>query len=161
VSPYFSGERVVEKVMLDNYRLAPSIPFIPEGMLPACYPGDSPDGRYIPQWALWYVVELEGYFERNKLAQKADVKSLCYRLLRFLADYQNEDGLLEKLDRWNFIEWSKANEWVQDVNYPTNMLYAKVLRLVGDWYDDRELTALAERVKQTVLEQSFDGSFFV
>lgn len=161
VSPYFSGESVVEKVMLDNYRLAPSIPFIPEGMLPACYPGDSPDGRYIPQWALWYVVELEGYFERNKLAQKADFKSLCYRLLRFLADYQNEDGLLEKLDRWNFIEWSKANEWVQDVNYPTNMLYAKVLRLVGDWYDDRELTALAERVKQTVLEQSFNGSFFV
>lgn len=161
VSPYFSGEAVVEKVMLDNYRLAPRIPFIPEGMLPACYPADSPDGRYIPQWAMWYVIELEGYWTRNKEARKEDFKDLCYKLIRFLDAYKNSDGLLERLDKWNFIEWSEANDWVQDVNYPTNMLYSKVLQLVGTWYDDPALIEASQSMKAKILEQSFDGSFFV
>ena len=34
--------------------------------------------------------------------------------------YENGEGLLQNLPSWNFVEWSKANTWVQDVNYPTN-----------------------------------------
>ena len=42
--------------------------------------------------------------------------------------YENGDGLLQNLPSWNFVEWSAANDWINDVNYPTNFLYAEVLR---------------------------------
>ena len=46
------------------------------------------------------------------------------KLFEYFQAYENSDGLLEKLPGWVFVEWSKANEFVQDVNYPSNMLYA-------------------------------------
>ena len=39
--------------------------FLPEGMLPMCYPADHNDGVFIPNWALWFVVQLEEYAQRN------------------------------------------------------------------------------------------------
>jgi len=125
-----------------------------------CYPADHANGRFIPQWAMWYVIELEGYFKRSKEADPARFQALCYGLVRYLQTFRNEDGLLERLDGWNFIEWSDANRWVQDVNYPTNMLYSKMLRLIGGWYGDDLLRAEAEAVRRTVIEQAFDGEFF-
>ena len=49
------------------------------------------------------------------------------RLLDYFKPFENEDGLLEKLQSWVFVEWSAANDFVQDVNYPSNMLYAGTL----------------------------------
>jgi hypothetical protein len=69
--------------------------------------------------------------------------------------------LLEKLEKWIFLEWSKANEFVQDVNYPTNMLYAKTLDVVSKLYNRPALAAKAFRIQETVRKQSFDGTFFV
>ncbi|MFR4025840.1 MAG: hypothetical protein ACLTZY_09220 [Alistipes indistinctus] len=34
----------------------------------------------------------------------------------FAPGYENEDELLENLGKWVFVEWSKANDFVQDVN---------------------------------------------
>ena len=39
-------------------------------------------------------------------------------LFDYFERFRNEDGLLEKLESWVFVEWSKANHFVQDVNYP-------------------------------------------
>ena len=30
-------------------------------MLPMCYPADHYDGNFIPNWAMWFVLELEEY----------------------------------------------------------------------------------------------------
>lgn len=60
-----------------------------------------------------------------------------------------------------FVEWSKANELVQDVNYPSNMLYSAALRAAGTLYGDDAFLQKAEKVKEEVLRQSFDGSYFV
>mgnify|MGYP003306726114 CR=1 FL=1 len=38
---------------------------LPEGMLPMCYPSDHPSGNYIPNWAMWYGVELREYLYRT------------------------------------------------------------------------------------------------
>ena len=62
---------------------------------------------------------------------------------------------------WNFIEWSKANDWVQDVNYPSNMLYSKMLLTMGEIFNDELLIENAEKVKAKVIEQSFDGEYFI
>ncbi|MEI6131610.1 MAG: hypothetical protein WCQ41_02135 [Bacillota bacterium] len=158
---FYSGESLVEKVMLENFILPDSFPNIPKGMLPMCYPADHVDGGFIPQWPLWYVLELEGYLKRDPSAKIEDFKELCYNLLEYFKPFVNSDGLLEKLENWNFIEWSEANEWTQDVSYPTNMIYSKVLTLIGEWYHDTKLLIESDRVKKKIIEQSFDGKFFI
>lgn len=160
-SRFFSEDGRVEKVMLENYLLPERFPDIPEGMLPMCYPADHYDGVFIPQWAMWYVVQLEDYLRRNADAEIGLFRNRCLGLLAYLEKFENEYGLLEGLKGWNFVEWSDANLWVQDVNYPTNMLYAWVLSLVGRWYGLPALEGKASLLRKTILVQSFDGQFFV
>src|SRR5690606_29121948 len=82
-------------------------------------------------------------------------------LLTFLKTLENEDGLLEKLPSWVFVEWSKAAEFTQDVSYPSNMLYAGTLQAAGELYNDDALLNRAKAVRETIRKQSFDGEFFV
>jgi len=82
-------------------------------------------------------------------------------LFDFFKRFRNPDGLLEKLESWVFVEWSKANAFVQDVNYPTNMLYAAALAAAARMYDRPELATEAEKTRKVIRAQSFDGTFFV
>lgn len=157
----FSKKLVVEKVMLENFVLAKWFPDLPKGMLPMCYPADHKKQTFIPQWALWYVIELEGYFNRNLAVDHMMFKKLCYDLLDYFKPFENKDGLLEKLEKWNFIEWSDANKYMQDVHYPTNMLYARVLYLIGSWYQDAKLIDQSKHIKSEIIKQSFNGTYFL
>lgn len=156
------GETTVEKNFYENFLLPAKFPYLPEGMLPMCYPSDHNDGVYIPNWALWFVVELEEYLERSGDRELVDaLRPRVLRLLEFFKPYENADGLLEKLPSWVFVEWSKANSFVQDVNYPSNMLYARVLEAAARLYDLPDLAQKAARMRDTIRQQSFDGEFFV
>ncbi|MBI3118144.1 MAG: hypothetical protein HYZ00_05645, partial [Candidatus Hydrogenedentes bacterium] len=75
--------------------------------------------------------------------------------------FENSDGLLEKLESWVFVEWSKANQFVQDVNYPSNMLYTAALETASRLYGVPELTEKARTLQETIRRQSYDGQFFV
>lgn len=157
-----TGRADVETGFLENFMLPESFKCIPDGMLPMCYPSDHYDGVYIPNWAMWFVMELGEYGSRS--ADHSIVKGLCKKiekLLAFLEKYENSDGLLEKLPSWVFVEWSAANQFVQDVNYPSNMTYAAVLETAGRLYGNDAWTKKAEKVREKVREQSFDGEFFV
>ena len=83
------------------------------------------------------------------------------RLMDYFKRFENEDGLLEKLDGWVFVEWSAANQFVQDVNYPTNMLYAAALDAAGQMYGNADFATKAETIRNVIRHQSFDGQFFV
>ena len=158
----FAGSSHVEKEFLCNYAMAKEFPNIPNGMLPHNYPSSLRkfNSGYIPQWAMWYFIELYEYCtERGGILEEAH-KKLFYGLLGWLKQYENSDGLLEKMPGWNFIEWSAANAWVQDVNYPTNMLYAKMLRDMAELTRNPALADKADKIKKTVIEQSFNGRFF-
>ncbi|MBO5861221.1 MAG: hypothetical protein J6Q45_06115, partial [Alistipes sp.] len=147
---------------LNNFLLPKEFKHIDKGMLPMCYPSDHPNKNHIPNWAMWFVLELEEYLFRSGDRELVDnAKQRVYELVDYFKPFLNEDGLLEGLTRWVFVEWSAANSFVQDVNYPSNMLYAKMLEVVGRLYNDPALTAQAEQVRQTIVEQSFDGEFFV
>jgi alpha-L-rhamnosidase len=157
-----SGNTLVEKNFIENYLLPDHFPHIPDGMLPMCYPADHKDGVFIPNWAMWFVVELEEYLARSGDREMVDALKLrVLKLFDYFAPFKNEDGLLEKLDSWVFVEWSKANELVQDVNYPTNMLYAGALASAGRLYNLPSLIEEAEKIKAVIRQQSFDGQFFV
>ncbi len=157
-----SGDTAVERNFYQNFLLPESFAHLPEGMLPMCYPADHYNGVFIPNWALWFVVQLEEYLARS--GDKEMVKDLepkVMKLFEYFKPFRNDDGLLEKLESWVFVEWSKANSFVQDVNYPTNMLYAAALAAAGRMYDRDDLRKQAEGIRETIREQSFDGTFFV
>lgn len=161
VEKELTGNSIVEHNFLENFLLPESFNYIPDGMLPMCYPADHNDTVYIHNWAMWYVIELKEYLERSsdrELIEKA--KDRVYKLLRFTEKYENADGLLEKLESWVFVEWSEANDFVQDINYPTNMLYSLFLDSIAELYSDNSLREKAEKLRQTIREKSFDGEFF-
>jgi alpha-L-rhamnosidase len=125
-----------------------------------CYPSDHEDGIYIPQWAMWYVLELEEFLGRTPSVDKEDYRKLCYDLLAYFKQYENADGLLEKLPSWNFVEWSRANGWTHDVNYPTNMLYVGTLRAIANIFDDEALREKSDAMEATVIRLGFNGEYF-
>ena len=156
-----AGHTKLEKNFIENYLLPERFKDIDEGMLPMCYPSDHRNGNYIPNWAMWFVVELEEYLHRSgDTATVEAARKRVYDLIDYFRPYLNSDGLLERLDRWIFVEWSAANDYVQDVNYPTNMLYAEMLDAASRLYGDKSLAEQAEAVRRTIREQAYDGRFF-
>jgi alpha-L-rhamnosidase len=156
------GNTAVERSFLENYLLPEQFPNQPDGMLPMCYPADHNDGNFIPNWALWFVVQLEEYLRRSGDREIVDrLRPRVMNLFRYFERFLNRDGLLEKLEQWVFVEWSEANSFVQDVNYPSNMLYAAALSSAARLYGDSQLARQAEAVRETIARQSYDGDFFV
>ena len=156
------GNTEMERMFFQNYLLPESFAHLPDGMLPMCYPSDHYNGNYIPNYAMWFVVQLEEYLQRSGDRAMIDAfKPRVLALVEFFKKYRNSDGLLEKLPAWVFVEWSHANKLVQDVNYPSNMTYAEVLDCVARLYDMPQLAKEAAQMRATIRKQSFDGTFFV
>ena len=157
-----TGKCVVEKNFLENFLLPESFECLPKGMFPMCYPSDHYNENYIPNWAMWLVMELREYLDRSGDREMIDAfKDKLYDLVEFFKQYINEDGLLENLDAWVFVEWSRANYLTAGVNFPSNMLYAACLEAMSEMYDDPALGAQAEAMRETIRRLSFNGQFFV
>lgn len=157
----FTGSNLIERNFLENYMLPDDFENIDDGMLPMCYPSDSKNQRFIPNWAMWFVLELYEYWQRT---QDTEFILLCkdriYKLLDWFRQFENSSGLLERLPGWVFIEWSKANKFVQDINYPSNMLYAKSLETIGILYKDATLIKKADKLRKLIAQRSYNGEFF-
>jgi alpha-L-rhamnosidase len=131
-------------------------------MIPMCYPADFYTGKFIPNWSLWFLLQVEDYAKRGDDPTLINqLKPRVESLLHYFAQLENEDGLLEKLQSWVFVEWSRANDFVQDVSYPSNMLYSAALTSAANVYGNEEWAQKAKRIRQTILRQSFNGEFFV
>ncbi len=157
-----TGDTLIEDAFFNNYLLPPSFRNLPEGMVPMCYPADHYNGNFIPNWALWFIAQLEEYAGRTgdrEIIERLEPRVMG--ILKYLEPFENQDGLLESLDGWVFVEWSRANDWVQDVNYPSNMQYAAALATVARLYDYPELAEKAEKIREVIRQQSFNGEFFV
>jgi len=158
----FTGYSAVAHNFYENYALPASFQFLPKGMIPMCYPADHNDGVFIPNWAMWFVIQVNDYAHRGgDPVLIARLKPRIKALLKYCAKFENKDGLLENLQSWVFVEWSKANSFVKGVNYPTNMLYSAVLASADELYHNDSWRKKSERLKQTVLQQSYNGAFFV
>ena len=156
-----TGKTDMERLFLQNFLLPETFDGLPEGMLPMCYPADHPNGNFIPNWAMWFVIELDEYLARSGDRELVDAfKPRVLALIAYLKKFRNADGLLEKLPAWVFVEWSKANDLVQDVNYPSNMTWAEVLDCVARLYGMPELAVEARAVRETVRQQSWTGKWF-
>ncbi len=156
-----TGKSVLERAFLQNFLMPETFEHLPEGMLPMCYPSDHNDGNFIPNWAMWYGVELREYLARSgDRALIEDAKPRMYALLDYFKRFENEYGLLEKLESWVFLEWSKSNELTQDVSFASNMLYARFCADIGTLYDDPALIDKAAALRKTILDMSMTESGF-
>lgn len=158
---FFTGKNLVEHNFLENYALAAQNPLLPEKMIDMCYPSSGCD-NFIENWALFYILELEDYFRRTgDRALIALSEGKVRRLLEYFAAKENEFGLLEDSSGWVFVEWSMANDkkFTEGVNFPSNMLYAAAIdcadRLYGCVPEGK-----AEKLRWTIRELSFNGTFF-
>ena len=156
-----TGKTLVEDNFLENFMLAKPSPYLPEGMIQCLFPGDFPNKCYIPTWTFWLILELQEYQQRGG---RADIiknfEPKIEQLFKYFSQKENEDGLLENLDGWVFVEWSCANDYVNGVNYPVNMIYAYALSVAGILYNKQEYSDKAEKIRAKIIEQSFDGTFF-
>lgn len=153
------GNSKVEREFLFNYIVTAYEP-VPD-MLPMVYPSDRPDTQFIPNWAMWFVIQLDEYLTRSgdtELVEAARDKVM--RLLRYFKKLENSDGLLEKLESWVFLEWSRANDLVQDINYPSNATYAKMKRIIARLYDMPELIPEAEKIEKFIRDNTMVNGFF-
>lgn len=169
VEAVLTGDTKIEDNFLENYALPGDYPYLPKGMLPMCYPSDHNTGEFIPNWALWMILELEEYCERKKggpagrqiSRQIAEaMREKAEKLFDYFKAFENQDGLLEDLDGWVFVEWSKANDLTAGVNYPSNMLYSMALDIAGRMYGKEEWTEKAEKIKDVIRKQSYQDGFF-
>ena len=160
-STLLTGDFALERIFEENLALPPVFDDIAEGALPMCYPSDHRDRVHIPNWGMWFVLETEEYLRRT--GDRATVDALRPRLEKFvdyLWKYRNADGLLERLPSWVFVEWSRANKLVQDVNYPSNMTWSDTLDAMDRLYGRPDLAAEAARVRAEVRRQSWTGAWF-
>jgi len=161
VEHLLTGKSTVERAFLSNFAMVDRFDGLPEGMLPMCYPSDPLKGEFIPNWAMWFVLELQEYHERTgDHALVATLREKMYALLGYFRKFENVDGLLERLENWVFVEWSRCNDLVQDINYPTNMLYYRFKKALSALYNDAGLSLEAEALRLKIREQSKIGLFF-
>lgn len=157
-----TGDTRAESAFLENYLLSPPSPHLPEGQLPMCYPADHPDGTFIPQWPLWLTLQLAEFAARGGEASMVrGFASRIEKLLAWFERFERDDGVLRGLPGWSFIEWSKANDFQQDLNYPTSMLYAGALEAAGRLYGRPAWVEKAARIRVAVASECFDGEWFV
>lgn len=156
-----SGKSRVEHAFLSNFLMSGQYPLIPNGMIPMCYPADHTDGNFIPNWAMWYVLELKEYLDRTgDRGFIDDVRGRIYALLDYFKGFENKNGLLEKLKGWVFVEWSRCNSLTQDINYPTNMLYYLFKKTIARLYDDKALDCDAEKLKIAINNEAKIDIFY-
>lgn len=157
----FTGKSDIERAFLQAFLLPEKFENLPDGMLPMCYPADVINKEYIPNWAMWYALHLYEYYCRSADRELVDAaQDKLYSLLSYFKNYENEYGLLEKLPGWIFIEWSKANSLVQDVSFPTNMLYAAFKSILAELYSDGALKCEANTLRRTIVDISMTPSGF-
>jgi alpha-L-rhamnosidase len=158
----FTGKNEVEHNFLYNYMTAPQSDALPKGMIEMCYPSEVEEsGAFIPNWSMWYIVELKYYLLRTKDRELIEnSRKKVEGVLNYFKKFENEDGLLENLESWVFIEWSKANEFISGVNYPSNMLYSKALKCAYELYNEKEYLVKADNIIDKIKEQSYNGDFF-
>lgn len=161
-SALLTGNLKQETLFIDNFARPTHFDSVDRGMIPMCYPSDFSNGNYIPSWAMFFVLQLEEYARErggdDDLVER--LRPRVFALVDFLSAYRNADGLLENLPRWVFVEWSKANDFVKGVNYPNNMIWAATLEAVDRLYGRPDLAAEAQRTKETIRRQSWNGEWF-
>ena len=156
-----TGDYSIERLFFDNYAIPARYEGILPPLLPAFYPCDPPSTNegHIPTYMTWFVLQLARYTqETGDVSFRDRLREKMLALVPYFRSHYNADGLLESLPWWVFIDWTKANDWTQDVSYPANLLWAEALDVLARLYGKPELAEEAARIRATVRAQSWSPS---
>jgi len=108
---------------------------------------------------MWLILQIRDYLQKRngKRNFPHEFEPRFTALRNFFEPYFNADGLLENLPCWNFIDCSRANDFVNGVNYPTNLLFAQVLETMSEWYASPKLMKQADRIREIVFRKGVVG----
>ena len=158
------GDVCMERTMYENYAFAKSFPDVPQGMIPMCYPADvTLDQPYwIPNFALWSVIQLKGYLSRSGDRATVDAyRPKAEGILSWFRKARNADGILENMPGWVFVEWSAAQEHVKGVSYVSNMIYVRFLDAMAILYGRTDCAEEARALRKAIRAKSFNGKWFI
>ncbi len=160
---HLCGDNPVERAFLENYLRPKTYHGLPAGMVPMCYPAEALHQQFIPNWAMFLVLQLDEAVRQRRVPPEWEplIVRRVRGLLNYFQRFENEFSLLEKLESWVFVEWSKANDFVQDVNFPSNMLYAATLRAAGRLLGDSSLGQKAKQLEATIRQWAWRDGYFV
>lgn len=160
---FYTGKHDIEKAFLENFALQNS-PELPDGILPMCFPAVHEDNFFIPQWSLWFIVEVQRYFnETNDIKLVKKLKAKIYGVLSYFKKFENEKGLLENLESWSFLEWSDLSndDRIKPISFATNMLYKGAIDAASILYNDQKLRSKSENLTKEINNLAFNGEYFV
>lgn len=124
---FLTGKSVVNDSMLNSVIVAREFEDIPNGLVPCCYPAETM-GKYLPETALWYGLQVFEQIERSE--QKPD-------------KYQK---VLQGI-----YDWFKEN---QADGLKTNMLLFTFLSKFTELTDDNNILKEAQTLKEKILKDS-------
>lgn len=159
-----TGVNLVERNFLENYAHYVNQGDQPDKMIPMCYPSDFADRGFIPNWPMFYILEIEEYLKRHDDERLlVEAKKQLFDFYSWCESFKNPEGLLENVEGVVFIEWSHANdiESTCGVSFPTNMLYSACLKALGRLYGRDDLVKEGADISNIVRKTAFNGSFFV
>jgi|GEM_PF-6292242 len=105
---HLCGDNPVERAFLENFLRPRRFHGLPAGMVPMCYPAEPLGGEFIPDFAMFLVLQLDEAQRLRRLPREwRDLVAHRVRgLLRYFRRFENEFGLLENLEGWVFVEWT-------------------------------------------------------
>lgn len=159
---HLTGDNPVERAFLENYLRPKTFVGLPKGMVPMCYPAEPLEGVFIPNWAMFLVLQLADARRHRRLpaSWSAMIDHRVRGLLSYFKKFENELGLLENLESWVFVEWSEAQSFVQGINFPSNMLYAAMLDEAAYLLGEKPLSKKAGLIRNNIRALSWkDGRF--
>ncbi len=102
---HLTGDNPIERAFLENYLLPAKFEGLPPGMVPMCYPAEALNRQFIPNWAMFLIVQLDEARRARHLpaAWQPLIARRVRGLLQYFRRFENDLGLLEKLESfWVF-----------------------------------------------------------
>ena len=118
-----------------------------DGVTAMATPGDLAVRRAIaiPDWGLCWVFALGEYVRfTGDLALIDDVFPSALRLLDWFQRFVDEDGLLNNVPEWNFVDWAQVDRRGEGTAY--NALYYRALRVGEELAQALQMPLVAERL---------------
>jgi len=148
------GDRAMPRKFLEQFAEAQ----LPSGMLPCVTPGRE---DAIIDYSLWWIQGLVDVllFDRD-LAFTRQLFPTLVRLLRWFDAHRNNEGLLENVPGWVFIDWAAVGK--EGICAPLNAIYAIALRNASEiarLLDHPSLAAEWE-AKALAISQAFHRHFW-
>ena len=155
-----TGNLACERLFMENFATPERYERFSLGVIPAAYPADS-ESCFIPNSSLWFVLQLEEYLLRSGDRAMVDkLKPHVLHVFKAFWKYRNADSLLENMPGAFYVGYGRPNDLRNDVNYPSNMLWAEAMAACARLYGRMDLMDESKKVRREIVRQSWTGTWF-